>query len=148
VLDFKVSMFYIIAACLLYSAAILLGTYASRNANTNLVAAIVNIVSSLIPTVVVFASFSEKLKASTKAGLLAAGLGGVLIAFFVMALNKAYSEENVAIISPIVFGGSIAITSVASYFIFKEKIVGLQLVGLVLVLIGLSLVVISRLKTA
>ncbi|MEK7603136.1 MAG: hypothetical protein AAB459_02755 [Patescibacteria group bacterium] len=141
-------MFYIIASCLLYTAAIMLGAYASRNANTNLVSAIVNILASVVPVAVIIGSFSAKWKASSTSGLIAAALGGILIALFTMALNKAYSQENIAIISPIVFGGAIALSTVLSYIIFKEKIVPLQAIGLFFVLVGLILVIAARLRTS
>jgi drug/metabolite transporter (DMT)-like permease len=140
-------MFYIIASCLLYTAAIILGAYASRNANTNLVSAIVNIIASVVPVAVIIGGFSEKWKTSSTKGLMAAAVGGALIALFTMALNKAYSQENVAIISPIVFGGAIALSTALSYVIFKEKIVPLQAIGLLFVLVGLGLVIVARLRT-
>jgi drug/metabolite transporter (DMT)-like permease len=126
----------------------MLGAYASRNANTNLVSAIVNILASVVPVAVIIGSFSAKWKASSTSGLIAAALGGILIALFTMALNKAYSQENIAIISPIVFGGAIALSTVLSYIIFKEKIVPLQAIGLFFVLVGLILVIAARLRTS
>ena len=140
-------MFYIVTACLLYTTAIMLGAYASRNANTNLVSAIVTVLASIIPIAVIAGSFSAKWKASSTKGLLAAALGGALIALFTMALNKAYSQENIAIISPIVFGGAIALSSILSFFIFKEKVTPMQGVGLLLVLTGIALIITTKLRT-
>ena len=140
-------MFYIIAACLLYTASLMFGTFANRNANVSLVAAVINICSALIPIAVVATAFSDKWEASSSKGLMAAVVSGSLVALFVMSLGKAYSQENVAIVSPIVFGGAIALTSILSFFIFKEKIAPLQGFGLALVLAGIGLIITAKLRT-
>ena len=45
-------MVYIFLALIFYSIAIIVGTYASRVANTNIVAALINIVSAIVPAIV------------------------------------------------------------------------------------------------
>lgn len=126
--------------------AILVAAYANRNANIGLVALIVNIMSVSVPALLFFASRQGD-KASTRAGIIAAVLGGVFISVFTLTLGKAYEQNNVAIVGPIVFGGSIVLTSIASYFLFKEKIVPMQGLGLLLVAVGLGLVVYSRVRS-
>ncbi len=137
-------MIYIILAMLLYSVTILLGTAASRSANTNLVSAITNTISALLPIAVVIPILSKKTIVDQKVGIIYAVLGGLTVALFVMSLNKAFSVNKVAIVSPIVFGGAILLTTVASYFIFKEKVSLVQGVGLTLLLVGLGLVIYAR----
>jgi len=138
-------MIYIFLALITYSAAILMGAYANRHANISLVSLIVNIMSISVP-LLLFLTAKTGTKISTRAGIMAAIAGGLLISVFSLALGKSYEQNNVAIVGPIVFGGAIVITSILSYFLFKEKIVPLQGLGLLLVTIGLALVVYSRIK--
>jgi multidrug transporter EmrE-like cation transporter len=137
-------MIYIIAALILYTTAILLGTAASRNADTNLVSLITNSFSVLIPLAIVLPHISKKALSSHKFGVTVAILGGIVVGLFVMALNKSFSENKVGIVTPIVFGGAILLSSVLSIFIFKEKVTLLEGTGLSLVLIGLSIVIYAR----
>jgi drug/metabolite transporter (DMT)-like permease len=137
-------MIYLVFACLLYTAAVLIGTTASRNANTNIVSAITNAVSVVVPILVAAPALSKKSISGHKYGLWMAALGGVVIGLFVLALNKSFSENKVGIVTPIVYGGTILLSTVLSYFIFKEKITMLEGFGLVFVLVGLALVAYAR----
>lgn len=137
-------MIYIIAALILYTTAILLGTAAARNANTNLVSLITNALSVLIPVAVVAPHLSKKAFSSHKFGIVMAVLGGIVVGLFVMALNKSFSLNKVGIVAPIVFGGAILLSTVLSIFVFKEKITFIECIGLVLVLAGLSVVIYAR----
>jgi drug/metabolite transporter (DMT)-like permease len=139
-------MIYVFLALLTYSVAMMFATYANRHANVSWVSLIVNAISISAPLILLLAA-KEGDKVSTKSGILAAIAGGLLISVFTLLLGKSYELNNVAVVGPIVFGGSIVLTSVASYFIFKEKIVPLQAAGLLFVVIGLGLVVFSRMKT-
>lgn len=138
-------MIYIFLALATYSAAILAGAFANRHANISLVNLIVNIISISAP-LLLFLTAKTGSKISSRGGIIAAIAGGLLISVFTLALGKSYEQNNVAIVGPIVFGGSIVVTSILSYFLFKEKIVPLQGLGLLLVTIGLGLVVYSRIK--
>ena len=115
-------MVYIFLALIFYSTAIILGTYASRVANTSIVAALINIVSAVIPTIVAIPLLNKANIQNQRLGLLAALVAGILIALFSLALTKSYSQNKVAIVVPVVFGGSIVLSAILSYFLFKEKI--------------------------
>ena len=128
----------------LYTVGIIFGAAASRNANTNIAAAITNIVAAAVPVIVVIPQLAKKGFASSKQGIIFAILGGISIAFFVMAVNKAYSVNKVGIVAPIVFGGAIFLSTVLSYFIFKEKISLLQFAGLMFLAIGFGVIVYAR----
>ena len=138
-------MIYIFLALATYSSAILLATYANRHANISRVALVVNVISIFVPLLLYLGAKGDK--TSSKNGILAAIAGGVVISVFTLALGKSYEQNNVAIVAPIVFGGSIVITSIVSMFLFKEKIVPIQAVGLALVALGLILIIFSRVKT-
>lgn len=137
-------MIYIILAMVFYAVAIMFGAAASRNANTNLAAAITNLVSAVVPLVVITPLLGKKLFVNQKLGIVFAVFGGVAIAFFVMAINKAYSVNKVGIVAPVVFGGAIFLSTILSYFIFKEKVSALQLVGLILLAVGFGTVIYAR----
>ena len=137
-------MVFIILALLFYSAAIMFGAYASRNANSNLVSAVMNILSAVIPIAVVIPILSKKLIGDSRLGILYAAIAGVAIALFTMALNKSYSVNKVAIVAPIVFGGAIFLSAILSNIFFKEKIGLLQGLGLGFLGIGLILIIYAR----
>lgn len=140
-------MLYIILASVLYSIAIMLGAFASRKADPTLVAGITNLVSAILPFLILIKNFRAATEEPSKIGLLSAALTGGLISIFVIFLNRAYATEKIAIITPMVFGGSILFSSILSFFIYREKIDALQLLGLCLILIGIALIIISKLKS-
>jgi uncharacterized membrane protein len=137
-------MIYILLAMLFYTCAIILGAVASRNANTNLVAAISNIISAIIPVSVIIPILNKKLFTNSKYGVVMSVLTGIAIALFTMALTKSYSTNKVAIVAPVVFGGAIFLSSLLSYFFFKEKISFIQGVGLALLGLGLIFIIYAR----
>ena len=71
-------------------------------------------------------------------------LTGVAIALFTMALTRSYSQNKVAIVIPIVFGGAIFLSTIFSYLFFKEKITLFQGIGLILLLIGIIFIIYAR----
>lgn len=137
-------MIYLILALLLFTALNLVSAAASRNANTNLVSLLTGIGSMVIPFIVVLPSLAKQSFQNQKAGLIMALLTGLLVGLYALAVNKSFTQNKVAIIAPVVFGGAILLTSVMSYFIFKEKISQTEGIGLVLVLIGLAIIIYAR----
>lgn len=137
-------MIYIFLALIFYTAAILLGTAAARNLNTNLSAAITNAVSAIIPIIAVVPILSKKTFTEQKFGILMAFLAGMSIAVFAMALNKGYAFNKVGIVAPIVFGGALFLSTILSYFVFKEKVSQTQFFGLFVLAIGLGIVIYAR----
>ncbi|MBI2621424.1 MAG: DMT family transporter [Candidatus Levybacteria bacterium] len=137
-------MIYIFLATLFYSSAILVGAFASRMANTTIVAALINIVSAIIPTLVAIPILNKANIQNQRLGLIAALIAGVFIALFSIALTKSYSQNKVAVVVPIVFGGSILVSAILSYFFFKEKVTLFQGVGLGFLAIGLLIITYAR----
>jgi len=140
-------MIYAILAMLFYSIALLFITAASRHANTNIVTAIVNSFSAAIPIIIATSLVSKKVVTGHKFGLIMAVCGGLAIALFGLALTKAFTQNKVGIVTPIVFGGAIFISTLTSLFIFKEKTSPLQVLGLLLVGVGLITIVYARVTT-
>lgn len=120
------------------------GTVASRKADTNLVSAVMNALSAIIPIAVIIPILNKKIFTNSKYGILMAIIAGIAIALFTMALNKSYSVNKVAIVAPIVFGGAIFLSAILSNIFFKEKIDFLQGVGLAFLGLGLILVIYAR----
>jgi uncharacterized membrane protein len=139
-------MIYILLAVVFYATAIILSAIASRAINSNLVSALTNIVSAIIPIAVVVPILNKHIVESSQKrfGILMAILSGLAIAIFTMTLNKSYTENKVAIVAPMVFGGAIFLSAVLSNIFLKEKISLLQGIGLALLAAALSLIVYAR----
>jgi drug/metabolite transporter (DMT)-like permease len=137
-------MVYIILALLLYTAVTLLGTAASRHANTNVVSAIEAAVSAVVPLVVVIPMIGKKSVQNQRFGIVMSVLCGIAIGLFTLALVKSFSENKVGVVTPVVFGGAIFLSTILGYFIYKEKVSALHLVGLVFLGIGFGIVIYAR----
>ncbi len=137
-------MIYIIAAMVFYTLVILVGAQAARNAETNLVNAIINTVSAIIPIGIFISVINQGFSQSSKYGLIMSVATGVLVALFGLALTKSYSTDKVAIVAPVVFGGAIFLSAILSAVLFKEKISMLQGVGLILMGIGLAFIIYTK----
>ena len=137
-------MIYLILAVIFYTASLLIGASASRNANTNLVTAVNTFVSAILPFIIIAPILSKKTFHTQKYGILMAALSGIIVSLFVLTLSKSFTQNKIGIITPVVFGGAILFTTILSYFIFKEKITLTEGVGLVLVLAGLSVLIYAR----
>lgn len=137
-------MVYIFLATVLFACAITFSAIASRSLNTNFAAAIVNVISALIPVAVVIPILNKIPLQNQKVGILAAVIAGTFIALYSMALAKSVSINKLAIVSPIVFGGTILLTALVSYVLFKEKISLFQGIGLALLFLGLIFITYAR----
>lgn len=130
-------MIYIIIATILYTIALIFITLSARHADTNLATAITNIVSTILPVIIIIPYLNKKLVSDGKVGLIYAILGGIAIALYTLALTKSFATNKVAIVSPIIYGGSIFLTAIISFVLFKEKISLFQGIGLSLVGVGI-----------
>ncbi len=120
------------------------GVIASRNMNTNLSTAIVNIVTAIIPISFVYPLLNAKTFQGSQKGVIYSLITGVFITLFTLALTKSYSVNKVGIVTPIVFGGAIFLTTILSYFLYSEKVSKIQLYGLLFLALGFSLVIYAR----
>lgn len=136
-------MLYIFMAAIFYSAAVIFAAIASRTLNSNLVTAIVNTISAIIPIIIAGPFLGKIFQNNGRAGILSAIAAGTFIAIFALALNKSLQIEKIGIVTPIVFGGMIFLTSFLSLFFFKEKISPFQFSGLTLLGLGLLLIIYS-----
>ncbi len=134
-------MVYIFLAALFYSVAVIFATIASRAINSNIVTAVVNTISAVIPLFVVIPLLNRKALESGKVGIIASVVAGIFITLFALSLNKSFQVNKVGIVTPVVFGGMILLTTIVSYFLFKEKISLMQFSGLSFLGIGLLLII-------
>lgn len=118
-------------------------TIASRNTNSNLVSAVVNVVSAILPVALVLPILDRKLLVNGKLGITVAVLAGISIAIFSMAFNKSLQTNKVGIVSPLIFGGAIFLSTILSYFFLKEKISLVQSLGLFFLAVGFGFIIYS-----
>jgi drug/metabolite transporter (DMT)-like permease len=137
-------MIWIIISMLCFSVALLAISTASRHIDSTLVSAVLNTVSAIVPVILVLSFSAKKSVESNKFGIAMAALAGVFIAAYGITLAKSYSVNKVGIVTPIIFGGSIFLTTLLSYFIFKEKVSLLQGVGLAFLFIGFGVITYAR----
>lgn len=137
-------MIYLILALLLFTAMNLISVAASRNANTNLVSLLTIIGGLVAPLIAVIPTLSKQSFHTQKFGIWMGLLAGLLVGCYALVLNKSFTENKIAIVIPIIFGGAILSTSILSYIIFKEKISVIEGMGLVCVLIGLAIIIYAR----
>jgi uncharacterized membrane protein len=138
-------MIYLIIATLLYTVALLIATSAARNANTNIVALIVEVASVLPPLLIILPKIAKRSYwLGQNYGLMMAALSGLFIGLFILAFNKSLTENKVGIVTPVIYGGSIVLSTVLSYFIYKEKISLLEGLGLGFVVVGVLVVIYAR----
>lgn len=121
-------MVFIIGAAVFYSIAIIFSTIASRKINTNLAAGLGNLISAIIPIVVAAPLLNKKLLtiADSRFGVIMKILAGIFVALFTMALTRSFSLNKVAIVVPIVFGGSIFFRQFQATYSSKKKLHSLK----------------------
>lgn len=137
-------MIYIFLASIFYASAIMFGVVASRSMNTNLSATIVNVVSAILPITIVYPLLNAKTFQGSQKGIIYSLITGVFITLFTLALTKSYSVNKVGIVTPIVFGGAIFLTTTLSYFFYSEKVSKIQLYGLLFLALGFGLIIYAR----
>ena len=140
-------MIYIVLATIFYSAALLFAIPANRLMDTNTVVAITNIIATIIPVGLILPYITTSTFTQNKYGILFSIISGICIAFFGLALAKSFAINRVGIITPIVYGGTLFLTTIIGTIIFKEKISFIQMYGLGFVLIGIILVAYAQMTT-
>ena len=135
-------MIAIALATVFYSVFLLLNTIAARMIDPVVAAALVTGVSALLPITIALRSQTGSL--SPIQGIVAAVAAGFCIALYSIFLNRSFVTEKVGVVVPIVYGGSLVITTVLSFVLFRERIGGLQAVGLLVMLVGMGIVIYAR----
>ncbi len=127
-----------------YTVALLFITAADRNLNVKIATAIINGLSALVPLIIAIPMISRKQISSQRFGITMAVLGGLFIALFGLALGKSFSFNKVGVVTPVVFGGAIVLSTLLSALIFKEKLYRIETAGLLVMTVGICIVIYSR----
>lgn len=141
----------IILATLLYA---LFGIFASRAGNkidATLSSVIFNGFGAALPLVIyAFFKFTKgaKLIATTSSGIIYSVFAGIAIALFSILLIKIFEKGGLAYVIPLIYGGTIALASLAGWLLFKEAVSGLHLLGIAVIVIGIALVIVSKIQAA
>ena len=138
----------IILATILYT---LFDIFVSRMGNKideDLGAVIFNGIGAVLPLVAyIFYRFikGEKLMPTTNEGMAYSLLAGVAIAAFSFLLIKIFEKGGLAYVVPMIYGGTVALASLAGWLLFKESVSVIQLVGILTIISGVALVIVSKL---
>lgn len=115
--------------------------------NPHLVGVLINCVGAFVP-LVLFVSSGMRLDGTNDfKGICWALAAGVGIAAFTLAMARIFSlGEKLGFVTPLVYGGSLVLVTIAGTLMFRERIVVLQLCGLLLVVTGIACIAFSRLQ--
>lgn len=127
-----------------YSAALLCITLASRKIDSTIVTGLGNLIATVVALTLAIPFVNKNLIETQRGALVYAVLSGVFITIFSLAISRSLAVNKVAIVNPIVFGGSIFLTALVSAVVFKEKIGFVQGIGLLFMMIGLILVIYTK----
>ncbi|MBS3086521.1 hypothetical protein J4422_02365 [Candidatus Pacearchaeota archaeon] len=137
----------IIIATILYTLFDIFVSKASKGIDANLGSVIFNGLGAILPLIIyVFYKFSKgvKLIATTGSGIIYSILAGIAIALFSILLIKIFEKGGLPYVVPLIYGGTIALASLTGWLIFKESVSGLQILGIAIVIIGIGLIVFSK----
>ena len=139
----------IILATILYTLFDIFASKASNEIDANLSSVIFNGLGAILPLVIyVFYKFSKgaKLVTTTSSGITYSVLAGVAIAGFSVLLIKIFEKGGLAYVVPLIYGGTVVLASLTGWLIFKESVSGLQILGIAVVVIGIGLIVFSKMQ--
>ena len=143
--DMLMLMIYVLLALIPFTVFMLAARYANQRIDPVVSVLIVNLLSFLIPAIIaVITKTKLKIAHSPKDGIAVAILAGAGISAYSYLMAKAMSTTNVAIVSPILWGGVIVTSTIGAAVLFHEKINTMQIVGLALVVVGIGLVIVSK----
>jgi uncharacterized membrane protein len=139
----------IILATILYTLFDIFASKAGNRIDANLSSVIFNGLGAILPLIIyVFYKFSKgaKLIATTSSGIIYSVLAGIAIALFSILLIKVFEKGGLAYVVPLIYGGTVALVSLTGWLIFKESVSGLQILGIAVVVIGIGLIVFSKIQ--
>lgn len=139
----------IIFATILYTLFDIFVSKASNGVDANLSTFIFNGLGAIIPLIFyVYYKFSRgaKLIASTNSGMIYSILAGIAIALFSVLLVKIFEKGGLAYVIPLIYGGTVALASLAGWLIFKEAVSGLQIFGIFVIILGIGLIILSKMQ--
>lgn len=139
----------IIIATILYTLFEIFASRAGNKIDANLSSVIFNSLGAILPLVIyAFYKLSKgtKLITTTNPGIIYSILAGIAIALFSIFLIKIFEKGGLAYVVPLIYGGTVALTSLTGWLIFKESVSGLQILGTTIVVIGIGLIIFSKIQ--
>ncbi len=139
----------IILATILYTLFDIFASRAGNRIDANLSPVIFNGLGAILPLIIyAFYKFSKgvKLIATTSSGVIYSVLAGVSIALFSILLIKIFEKGGLAYVVPLIYGGTVALASLTGWILFKESVSDPQIIGIVVVIVGIALIIISKVQ--
>lgn len=137
-------MIYLFLAIIFFTATALFSAAASRKINPFLATLILNIFSIATPMIFLAFNKTKDFDLSARTAVLFAALAGLSVGAYGLILNKSFTVNKVGVVIPIIFGGTIILSTILSYFIFKESLKAFEIAGLALILIGIGFIIYAR----
>jgi transporter family protein len=135
----------LIAATVLYTLFDLFVAKAGGKLNDNLAATIFNGLGAIVPLIIYFVVKSKGNTQNTTSGIVYSVLAGISIAAFSIILVNIFARaENVSFVLPAVYGGTVVLGTLAGIFIFKENLTPVGIAGVAFAVLGIGLLVYSR----
>ena len=139
----------IILAIILYTLFDIFAFRAANRIDANLSSVIFNGLGAILPLIVyTFYKLSKgtALIATTSAGIVYSILAGIAIAVFAILFIKIFEKGELTYVVPLIYGGTIALASLTGWLLFKEVVPGLQFLGIAIIIIGIALVILSKMQ--
>jgi len=135
-------------ASILYSLLLIFASRASGKIDPYWSSTIFGVASTIVPFIFwVFARQAHKTPlTTTSAGVAYSIAAGAAAGLFTALLVKIFEKGAVSYAAPAIYGTAIAVTALVGWFFFKETITGLQLAGIAVTLLGVSIIVFSKLS--
>ncbi|MEK7170812.1 MAG: hypothetical protein AAB774_00710 [Patescibacteria group bacterium] len=134
---------YIVLATLFYSGFQLFVSRTAGKIDATLPGVIGNFVAVVIPLgVFLYLRFVKRaeLFPTTTSGVIFSVLAGVAVAIYGIFLVKAFERADTAFVIPLVFGGSILLSTLISWVVFKEHASTQSVLGTLLIVSGIILI--------
>jgi uncharacterized membrane protein len=137
----------IILATVSYTLFDLFAALAGNKIDSNISATIFNGIGTVFPIatyLIVRFHQQSKIITSSKFGILYSIFAGISIAIFSILLIKIYEKGGLSYVVPLIYGGSIVLASIIGILFLKEQTSIMQIIGIIVVAVGISLIVISK----
>lgn len=132
----------ILICSLFYAGFEILASLAGGRINDWLAAVLYNGIGTVIPLVVYFLTAKGK---TTWKGIAFASLAGVAIMLFSVLLAHIFNRHgNLSYVIPVIYGVAIVISSLYGILVAKDKTTTLELLGILLVIVGVGFIAFSK----
>ncbi len=139
---------FVVIALVSYSMFEIFSSQAGGKIDANLSSSIFNGLGIVIPlgSYVIYNILKrQETLPSTPKGIIFSVIAGIAIAIFSIVFVKIFEKGgNVSFVIPLIYGGSIVLTSIISRVWLNEKISLGNIVGLVLISLGFLIIVVSK----